>query len=115
MTSLQMAAQAGDLNRVKSLINKGLDIDSQGSDGSTALHRAVHEQHDDVVRYLVENGANCNIPNNKGQTTVHLAAEHDNVLMILLLIEGHADLNARDVAFLFTERSSLIHRDVSLL
>lgn len=114
MTSLHTAAHAGDLIRVKSLVNKGADIDGQTSDRWTALHRAVHEQKEDVVRFLVESGADCNIPNNKGQTAVHLAAEHDNALMILLLVEGHGDLNARDVTSSFSERSPFIHRDVFL-
>ena len=112
MTSLHAAAYSGDLQRVKSLVNRGVDINSQTSDRWTALHRAVHQQKEDVVRFLVDNGANPNIPNCDGQTSLHVAASNDNVLIILLLIEGHAEINPRDVSFLFTEGLFYIHQEV---
>ena len=111
MTSLHAAAYSGDLHRVKSLVNRGVDINSQTSDRWTALHRAVHQQKEDVVRFLVDNGANSNIQNCDGQTALHVAAAHENVLIILLLIEGHAEINPRDVCFLFTEGLLFTHQD----
>lgn len=95
MTSLHAAAHSGDLIRVRSLVNRGVNIDSQTNDRNTALHRAVMAQKEDIVRFLIDNGANCNIPNNDGQTSLHLAAQVDNVLILLLLLEGHAEVNPR--------------------
>lgn len=99
MTSLHSAANSGDLQRVRVLINRGEFIDTQTADHSTALHRAVKSQREDIVRFLIDNGAKCNIKNNDGHTPLHLAAMHDNVLILLLLLEGHAELNPQDVCF----------------
>ncbi|KAK8900294.1 hypothetical protein M9Y10_002617 [Tritrichomonas musculus] len=101
MTSLHAAANSGDLHRVKFLINRGTNIDTQTSDHWTALHRAVQKQHEDVVRFLIDNGADCNITNNAGQTPLHVACCNDNVLIVLLLVEGHAEINPKVFYFLF--------------
>jgi ankyrin repeat protein len=110
MSALHASANSGDLQRVRSLVNRGVFIDTQTSDHWTALHRAVNSQREDVVRFLIDNGANCNIPNNSQQTPLHLAAMHDNVLVVLLLIEGYAEINPQDVSFLLSQRSSTFQR-----
>jgi hypothetical protein len=108
MTSFHAAANNGDLQRVRALVNRGEFIDAQTSDRWTALHRAVASQREDVVRFLVDNGANCNIRNNDGRTPLHHAAMKDNVLILLLLVEGHAELNPKDVSYSFKKFSFLL-------
>jgi ankyrin repeat protein len=104
MSALHASAISGDIQRVRSLINRGVFIDTQTSDRWTALHRGVHSQREDVVRFLIDNGASCNIPNNLKQTPLHLAAMHDNVLIVLLLIEGYAEVDPKDVICVVSDR-----------
>lgn len=55
---LQSAAAEGNLEQVKSLVEKGADVNSADtSQGWTALHWAVSRGHRDVAQYLLEKGA----------------------------------------------------------
>jgi ankyrin repeat protein len=99
MTDLATAAARGELNRVRAIVNRGAFIDARTTDGWTALHHAVFNQMEHVVRFLVENRANCNIANKEGHTPIHIAAMKPDVVIVLLLIEGHATINPKDVHF----------------
>ena len=47
------AAEKGDLNKVKSLVDKGYNIDFITSRGITALDAALMNGHSDVAKYLI--------------------------------------------------------------
>lgn len=52
------AAATGDLQRIKQLIERGVQIDvTLGGDGETVLHRAVSYGRLEVVDYLIASGA----------------------------------------------------------
>lgn len=57
---LHHAIRSSDLDVVKSLVEKGLDIDKQDKHGYTPLHLAVRYHLDEIVKYLVSKGANVN-------------------------------------------------------
>lgn len=48
---LSFAAECGDLETIKFLIQKGADVNFSHSDGSKPLHRAVKHGHIDVFEY----------------------------------------------------------------
>nr|BAJ86681.1 predicted protein [Hordeum vulgare subsp. vulgare] len=54
---LCLAARRGDLDTLRELLKHGLDVDSEGHDGATALRVALSEGQADVARFLVMNGA----------------------------------------------------------
>ena len=57
--SLQEAAAMGDIDLVKSMLEKGVDVDAiESSFYTTALHRAAKAGHKDVVELLLSEGAN---------------------------------------------------------
>ena len=53
--------EAGVTDKVRVLINAGVDINRQNNDGcfthSTPLDRAIRGGHTDVIRLLIDNGA----------------------------------------------------------
>ena len=59
-TALHEAAENGYGTVVRSLLQRGADIDAQDNYGGTALHRAAKMGHSGLVRLLLEKGANVN-------------------------------------------------------
>lgn len=55
--SLLDAAKDGCLKEVKELLETGVDIDEEDTDGRTSLYLAAMNGHSDIVSLLLENGA----------------------------------------------------------
>ena len=94
---LRMAAELGDVNKVRALVMAGTtDIDAGGKHGMTALHRAAERERVDVVRLLLQAGANHGKRTNRGgHTALMLAAQRGNCTICELLVQAGADVNAR--------------------
>ena len=98
------AARDGDLDTVKRLVCRKVDVNVQDECGYTPLHHAVHWRHTADVQFLLENGAN---PNAKakmlkmihGDTPLYLATMariYEYVDIIPLLARAGAELNSPD-------------------
>ena len=59
--SLFKAAQDGDLERLRTLIEKGVDVNSKTRYSATALSFAAEKGHLEMVRFLLEKGADPNV------------------------------------------------------
>ncbi len=88
------SAWTGSLDYVKSSIEKGVDINSQDTDGNTVLHIAFDYGQEDLIEYLIKNGINVNIQNKNGSTPLHCAVSYCNegyISIIRELIENGAN------------------------
>ncbi|RAO66927.1 uncharacterized protein BHQ10_002939 [Talaromyces amestolkiae] len=119
-TALHSAAANGDVAIIELLAKAGADIDSTSNDckgyhgeygdgyqpfygnyrGQTALHLAVANGHEAVVKLLVENGADinsmewgCNRNSHHGQAALHWAAKGGHLVMVKLLVENGAEID----------------------
>ena len=97
--SLQEAAAIGDIDLLRSLIEKGADIDGREDPVfKTALHRAVIGGHKDVAELLLAKGADVSardlVP---FATPLHYAAEKGHKEIAEMLIAKGADANARNL------------------
>ena len=54
------AASQGDLNEIKSLKAKGINLDEKDYDGRTPIHLAAAEGHENIVDYFIEQQMNLN-------------------------------------------------------
>ncbi len=99
VTALLLASKNGDLDAVKSLLGKGVDVNATGEYGDTALIRASDKGHLDVVKVLVASGADVNAKNQSGVTALVMAySDWEYYVDVLRLLLNHgADVNARDV------------------
>jgi hypothetical protein len=88
-------AQNGNLNRVKSLLNSGLNINSRNAGESTALIQAAKYGRLSVVRELLNKGANVNLSDTDGRTALMEAAARSSEI-VKTLVEKGANINARD-------------------
>ena len=64
----QMYDEAGTLDAVRFLLDRGAFVNAVDEDGNTALHYVVDKGFDRVVELLVEHGADLDIANRRGQT-----------------------------------------------
>ena len=92
------AAESGNIDVVKSLIQEGapLDLPCPTEFGWTPLIGAIFHNQTNVVKYLVESGANVNRPSVSGETPLMTAAGlgDDGAVLVRYLLEHGADLNA---------------------
>lgn len=83
------AAENGDLKKIKSMLNKEINIktliNAVDKENNTALILASKFGYDEIVKILIENGADINIKNNDGKTALDYAEENDYKNIIELL------------------------------
>jgi ribosomal protein L23 len=94
--TLDQAVVDGDIERVKSEIAAGVNMNSKNRLGWTLLHIAVNKKHTEISKLLIEKGADVNIRDNRGRRPIHLAVQTDQKDIVELLIEKGADINAID-------------------
>ncbi|KAM4676209.1 ankyrin repeat domain-containing protein 39 isoform 1-T2 [Discoglossus pictus] len=85
------AALDGDLNRVRSLIQKGTDPNLPDNFGYTALHYSSRHGHLPVCHLLLESGADSNAQTRGGSTPLHRAAYCGHVQVGEMLLEHGAN------------------------
>lgn len=89
-TPLHSACEKDDLEKVKILISRGVDINVQDQRGRAPIHYAASEGYTDIVRVLVEAGANVMLTNTRGMTAAGEAGHngHNDLALNLLKIEA---------------------------
>ena len=93
-TALYTAACYGFTDMVETLIQKGLNIDTQTDYGETALHGAAEYGHASTVDLLLRKGAHIGISDDQDRTPLDFAMRRKDPAAISLLIK----LGARDEA-----------------
>ena len=91
---LLAAVKAADVDTVRSLVDRGVDVNQTAPDGATALHWAVHRNDAGLVDLLLEAGADVSVKNRYGVQPISLAAENGNADILEALLEAGADPNA---------------------
>ena len=96
---LILALRRGESSVALSLIESGVDLNSQDKNGNSPLHWASsfrRYEYIDIVLALIKKGADLNIQNRHGSTPLHLSCRHGQKDIALTLIEKGADLNSQD-------------------
>jgi hypothetical protein len=91
--SLHQAIIDGDVNEVKSILSRGMDINIKNRRSWTPLHTAVDRGQKEIVQLLLDKNANVNLTDNNGETSIHLAVKSGQKDIVELLIAKGADLN----------------------
>lgn len=89
------AARAGDIETVRTLINRGADVNVNGVLGMTALMFASGDGRVDLVKLLLKAGAEVNARNNEGATALMFAMSEQQVESIRLLLNANADVSIK--------------------
>ncbi len=92
-TSLVDAAESGQADTVRALIEAGADVNATQVDGTTALHWAVYNDDEETARLLVKAGADVNALNQYGMPALSLACTNRNAELATTLLDAGADAN----------------------
>lgn len=94
--TLSMAAEEGNLETVKMLLEHGAEIDATDSEGQTALHKTSMKGHRAVLRILMKYDPKVNFVDNDGNTALHCINSETCVGIVKILDVGGADLDIRN-------------------
>jgi ankyrin repeat protein len=72
-TTGRLKTQAQAIEAIQLLLDLGIDIDAQATDGQTAVHGAAMQGFDDVIRFLASKGAKLDTPDKDGFTPLDVA------------------------------------------
>ena len=87
------AAIVGDLDRVRALLDEGVEIEARDKVGATALINTATHGHSQIVRLLFDYGANVNATTTGGETALLKAVEHGHSQIVRLLLDHGANVN----------------------
>jgi ankyrin repeat protein len=93
-TPLNGAAERGDLDVAKLLLEKGASVKSKDKSGWTPLFEAAKRGHSEVAKLLLEKGADVNAALEDGWTPLIRAGGQPEI--VKLFLEKGADVNAKD-------------------
>jgi serpin B len=95
--TIRIAIYAGALEKVKSLIESGTDINArEDQTGKTPLHIAALYGQSAIAESLIRKGARVDAPDTEGRTPLYDAIAVGDMPMVELLIKEGADLKIRD-------------------
>lgn len=85
------AAKTNDLETLRELIGKGINVNVQNDVGKTALMTAVLAGQTDVITLLLESGAKVDRRNVDGLTALHWAASEGREDILQMLLNRNPD------------------------
>ncbi|MFK4752738.1 ankyrin repeat domain-containing protein [Oceanobacter antarcticus] len=92
-TPLLLACELGDIEIVKSLVNKGANYNIRDSDGYSPLMLSLLHEHENITLYLLEHEIEIDEPNNKSFTELMLSCRVGNVIAAEMLLAKSADID----------------------
>jgi hypothetical protein len=94
--ALFVAAFNGDTSLVKSLLDKGVEINAKDNDGCSSLMLASYGGHTEIVELLLDRGSDINAKDDDGETALINAIMGRQVEIVAILIDKGADIEAKN-------------------
>ena len=95
-STLLYAAERGDVDTVKYLVEKGVPIQTMDGWSGTPMMYAAANGHTDIVAYLLDQGVNINARYRKNGTALMFAAINGQTDTVKFLLDKGADSSLRD-------------------
>lgn len=100
--SIHVAAQLGDMDKVKALLEEGADVNAKDENGMTPLLLAISNKQVDLAKFLIEKGADINLADRQGVVPLFRALWNKDLDMLELLLKKGADVNTKHAKSGFT-------------
>src|SRR5437899_10205315 len=92
---LQSAVKAGDIERVRTLLDQRADVNSRNAVGAAPIHEAAWAGNVELLDLLLSRGANVNLRHaDGGSTALHYAVITNHLEAVATLLRHGADLQA---------------------
>lgn len=95
--ALYSAAENGQLDAVKYLIEHGAHVNTSTHYGETPLHAAARNGNADIINYLLDHGAQINKTTSWKMTPLHIAASKGQTAAVQTLVNRGANVNAKEL------------------
>jgi ankyrin repeat protein len=92
--ALQDAVTAGDVDKIRSIIDSGADVNAKAKNGASLLHLALIGGHEAVAALLISKGADTHVKMSDGTTTLHFAVLRNCKEIAKFLLDDGVDANA---------------------
>src|SRR5436190_13873783 len=94
---LHKAAESGNLDRLRSLLEGGINPNAEDEEGESALRLACWRGHTEIVELLIAQGANVNFAtDSEFYTALMIASYHGHTDIVRILLKHGAKVNAED-------------------
>ncbi len=104
---LVQAAQWGNIDALKKLLDQGVDINARDKYGRVPLVEAAREGRLEVIKLLLAHGADINGSNERGLTALIASARSGDIEIVRLLVENGADIDRKYTSVFVGESSAL--------
>ena len=94
-TKLLLAAEHGDLEKVRLLLNLGVNANGHDSQNKTPLYFAARKGFTEIAKLLVQHGAMVNSKDINQFMPLHQASLMGHLEIVELLLQNGADVNAK--------------------
>ena len=95
--SIHTAVRLGDVDRIRSVLEKGADVNAQDKNGVTPLHLATNK---DVAELLLAKGADIKAKDQNGKTPLDAAMQEYRQETAKLLVAKGAEVSVHVAAFI---------------
>lgn len=92
--SLKNAAAKGDVEKIRSIIAEGVDVNIKANSGASLLHIALLGGHEAAAALLISKGADTHATMTDGTTPLHFAVLRNCKDVASFLIDDGVDVNA---------------------
>ena len=91
-TKLHYAAMWGKEEKVKALLEEGLDPAARDKDDLTPIHYAAGDGHNPIIKMLLDAGARLDAADKEGDMAIHIAVQEKQLSTLEFLLEMGAEL-----------------------
>ena len=86
-----------DLQRMRSLLENGADVEAENVDGLRPIHLAVRTGLVELIELLIQHGANVDAADVYGNSSLHEAVSCHGLRVVQLLVEHGATVNVQNI------------------
>jgi len=97
MNALMLAVWYENPDALRTLIQRGSNLNQQDKDGDSSVHGAAGKGNMQILQMLLDAGANPNLKNKLGGTALMWAASYGQTEAVQLLLSKGADARIKDV------------------